>query len=162
MAPQTASSSCWVLGWEVLWMLLLAQNLSRERMLNPLTPGYSSRRRRDSWECVMPSFLIFSLTESSRPSRAAIFYVCEEATGVSQLRWYVGTCEQAFQTSTFPNVNSLFRKYGNVTKIQNSKLWRLDWNFENWRPFAEIQNSLRIGFWFGGNIGRQPAELQLQ
>ena len=39
-------------------MLLLAQNLSRER--NPLTPAYSSRRQRDSWESVMSSFSIFS------------------------------------------------------------------------------------------------------
>ena len=69
---------------------------------------------------------------------------------------YAGTSERVnnsrrFQTSTFQNENSLFRKYGNVTEIQISKLWRLDWNFENC-SFAEIRNSLRIEFWFGGNI----------
>ena len=55
----------------------------------------------------MPSFSIFPLTLSSKPSRAAIFYVCEEATEVS---------------STFQNVNSLFWKYGTPPKseIRNS------------------------------------------
>ena len=141
MAPHTASSTCWVLAREVLRMLLLAQNLSRERMLNPLTLQLYrvqlTETKRQLGMCHAFFLDLFPDVIFKAFQGCHLLCLWRSYRGVSGTLSLVGTYVWASFSHFTQNVNSLFRKYGKRRpKSKTFDFWKLDWNFEIWTPRA--------------------------